>query len=950
MSDLNVIKKLDKILNIELKSLDALDLDSLGYTFDAQDKLINLSLYSCDIDNKKLGQIVSNLKELKSLAKLYLFKNHISDISTLKELTSLEKLNLSDNQISDISPLKNLISLTGLSLSNNQIIDISPLKDLSSLRELQLASNEIIDISPLRDLNCLTELQLVGNKIIDIFPLRELNYLILLLLSDNQIIDISSIKDLKSLIELHLSYNQIIDIYPLKELNRLTILDVSTNLVRDISPLKELKSLTKLWLSNNQISDISSLKELKSLTELHLPVNQIGDISSLKELKSLTKLGLSQNNISDISPLKDLTSLMLLDFSENQIVDISPLKKLRNITDLHLSFNLINDISSLKELLGLTKLILYENKVSDISPLKELESLTCLDLRHNPIINLPSWITELNMDIIWSDESLSDFILFYNNPLKNPPIEMVKQGKAALKIYFESLDIEEVSYETKLVIVGRGFAGKTVLAKKLLDITFQLPENEKTTKGVVVIKEPVSLFIEEYGVDFKYNIWDFGGQEKYDATHQLFLTENSLYLFVTEARQESNHLDFDFWLNTIELFAHNAPVIVVMSKIDERIKDIPQCTYKDRYKNIFDFAKVSCVNGMENTILSLKKTIIEATKERLKMIRFPSKAWKNVPSMLDQLSKKEDYISYNQYLKICDEFGIDHVKAKVLSKYLHDLGIIIHRDDDLLLSNIVIINIDWCVDGVYRVLDNPKVLEQKGFFSEDDLKHIWHEEKYQNKQQELLNLMKRYKLCFELRDKTGYIAPNLLPEDKPKDLSWDYSENLFFEYRYTFMPAGLLSRFIVETHAIIKDTNYWKRGVLLEYEETIALIVEDYIGRKINIAIDGQHKTGLLNTIRIFFNEVHKDIKALVPIEMIPCNCSKCQYSTTPYYFKYSVLENFLKNGRHEIPCEESTKDVSVKQLLGFYEKITNEEIIKNTLKKYGIRSDLLKEGGTYEK
>lgn len=78
-----------------------------------------------------------------------------------------------------------------------------------------------------------------------------------------------------------------------------------------------------------------------------------------------------------------------------------------------------------------------------------------------------------------------------------------------------------------------------------------------------------------------------------EATHQFFITPRSLYLFITEARKESNLLDFDFWLNTIRILSNDAPVIVVLSKIDERDKDIP-AFYKQRFQNIVEVVKTSC--------------------------------------------------------------------------------------------------------------------------------------------------------------------------------------------------------------------------------------------------------------------------------------------------------------------------------------------------------------------
>ena len=50
--------------------------------------------------------------------------------------------------------------------------------------------------------------------------------------------------------------------------------------------------------------------------------------------------------------------------------------------------------------------------------------------------------------------------------------------------------------------------------------------------------------------DFRVNIWDFGGQEIYHATHQFFLTKRSVYVLVSDERKEDT--DFQYWLEIVE--------------------------------------------------------------------------------------------------------------------------------------------------------------------------------------------------------------------------------------------------------------------------------------------------------------------------------------------------------------------------------------------------------------
>jgi predicted ATP-binding protein involved in virulence len=77
----------------------------------------------------------------------------------------------------------------------------------------------------------------------------------------------------------------------------------------------------------------------------------------------------------------------------------------------------LHDISFLEGLVDLTELSLSDNQITDISPLREL-------------INL------LEMEIV-SGNQPEDGIHLEDNPIETPPLEILKQGKQAVKVYFD---------------------------------------------------------------------------------------------------------------------------------------------------------------------------------------------------------------------------------------------------------------------------------------------------------------------------------------------------------------------------------------------------------------------------------------------------------------------------------------------------------------------------------
>ena len=155
MTDLDIIKEIEKELNVELNKLDKITWGNKGYTLNQKGRVNGLSLSDCEI--KSLNRIISPLKELTNLAELDLGENELSNIFPLEDLTNLEELKLHANELTNISTLKEFKNLKKLDLFSNQLRDISQIKDLKKLTDLTLADNQINDISPLKDLKNLKQ-------------------------------------------------------------------------------------------------------------------------------------------------------------------------------------------------------------------------------------------------------------------------------------------------------------------------------------------------------------------------------------------------------------------------------------------------------------------------------------------------------------------------------------------------------------------------------------------------------------------------------------------------------------------------------------------------------------------------------------------------------------------------------------------------------------------------
>ena len=589
-----------------------------------------------------------------------------------------------------------------------------------------------------------------------------------------------------------------------------------------------------------------------------------------------------------------------LDLSNEILIEIpEEVFELEQLESLNLKNCYLKKIpEAILQLRSLKSINLIGNRLLEIPELiVRLPSLTFLEFSWKPSQEMPSWvekIPELGLNLRRNKlttvpESLPKLtnltrLDLWGNPLEQPPYEIADQGIEAIRDYFRQLKEEGLDYiyEAKLLIVGEGGAGKTTLAKKIQDPAYQL-KDEESTKGIKVIQWHFPM---ENGRDFRVNIWDFGGQEIYHATHQFFLTKRSLYTLVADTRNEDT--DFYYWLNIVELLSENSPLLIIKNEKQDRKREINVRALRGEFTNLKETLATNLATnrGLDDIITKVKHYIstLDHIGEAL------PKTWKQVREALEKDTR--NYISLDEYLKICAENGFTLHKDKLqLSGYLHDLGVCLHFQDeeDSLLYKTVILKPEWGTDAVYKVLDNPQVIEHQGCFSREDLKNIWQEESCAPMRGELLDLMKKFELCYEIPEKKNhFIAPQLLTENQP-EYNWDESSNLILRYTYpAFMPKGIVTSFIVAMYEDIDQQKHvWRSGVILAKDNTKAEVIENYGLREIKIRVVGVNKKDLMTIVTYEIDKINKSYKRLKHQKLIPCNCSTCKDNQSPYFYDF---------------------------------------------------------------
>jgi len=433
------------------------------------------------------------------------------------------------------------------------------------------------------------------------------------------------------------------------------------------------------------------------------------------------------------------------------------------------------------------------------------------------------------------------------------------------------------------------------------------------------------------------NVWDFGGQEIMHATHQFFLTKRSLYLLVLDTRltQEENRVEY--WLKIIQSFSDESPVFIVGNKTDQHPLDIDRTGLQKKYPNIVGILETSAATGAG--IEELKAAITEQVNNLPHVRDLLPETWFTVKTKLEELGKQSNFITHDKYLDLCSENEVsDETSQRTLIGFLHDLGVVLHFQDDPRLEALGILNPQWVTNGVYKILNSHALFQNKGVLTTSMLDEILNLPEYpRGKRLFIVDMMKKFELCYDIESDKTFLVPDLLPKDQP-DLTFNGVPA--FEYAYPVLPSSVITRFIVRMNQKIDDGFVWRTGVVLKIGENKALVKADIEDRKITIAIDGVEysRRDALSAIRYELGEIHNSIKGLNPQQRVPVPNAPLAEP-----LKYDYLLKLERSGQEFLPVENGNDlvTVNVRQMLSAIEtEAQRKEQQGNVINNYYTASD----------
>ncbi len=672
----------------------------------------------------------------------------------------------------------------------------------------------------------------------------------------------------------------------------------------------EHNQITRLDLYDCDLKELPpEIGKLQYLTKLNLWGNKLSYLpAEIVKLQNLKYLLLGNNKLNNLPlVIVKLQNLNLLDLSGNQLSYLPPeIGTLQHLTELNLEANQLSQLpAEIVKLQSLTHLLLQNNQLNCFVPdIWKLPNLASLGLNNNQLSQFPKALLDLNLEVKWDSYSWKNGIHVEDNPFETPPMEIVKQGRTAVIDYYAALEQEpdRLLNESKLILIGDGGVGKTSLMKRLLGEDFN--QQESQTHGININ----SFSLKHNDNDIKLHCWDFGGQQIMHTTHQFFLSKRCLYLFVLDSRRETQ---VDYWLKHIQAFGKNAPVIIVINKIDENPHFyLPQKRQlKKDYPNLKHICRISCATqqGINELYSAIENTLPDI---ELLNTPFPAK-WFKVKTAITEQAKKTNFTSYEHYVDICQDNGITkESEQNTLITFLHDLGLVNHFQDRWLRETNVI-NPQWITEAVYAIINAPQ-LAGNGKLHRNDLKTLLDNDIYPvRKHDYIIELMIKFELCYQLNDEE-YLLPDLFPMEEP-DFEFDDEHALHFILEYDFLPKSIFTRFIVRMHSGILDNSYWRSGVLLYDRATDTTALVETVANRLELKLTGSQKREDLVILRFVLTDIHRSFSHLSVTEKIGLPDNKPRISVN-----YDYLAKLAEKGQSEyLPPENPEKSYEIKHLLG---------------------------------
>ena len=586
-----------------------------------------------------------------------------------------------------------------------------------------------------------------------------------------------------------------------------------------------------------------------------------------------------------------------------------------------------------------------------------------LDIRHNHLKVLPESLSQISSlkRLGIHGNLLPAELLKLSGGVVGKGTKLIRflRARASAEASGEALALRRFD-EAKLLLVGPGNVGKTWLLHALQG---KIPQKIDSTKGIEIAREPMDVpHPTQNERPLHLTCWDFGGQDHFQVTHQIFFSAKAVYLLVWKPR-EGFDPEMEARLERIQLSAgDSAKVLIVSTHADGNVPAvIGQDALRERFGDlIWGFFQIDSLKGPQGTgIAELKLEIAKAAAQLDGMeIDYPA-TWHAAQLAIRKI--QEPAVHFKKIIQVCQQQGLDADTADTLTQLLEVQGHAVYfpeaADDEdagaLADENIVVLNPEWLAKAIGFVIEDKSTNAAQGILLHDRLAEIWKKDEHRDcpgyKKElrgYLLWLMWKFDIAYH-QDAETSLVPELIARNRPDDLLWhphtpaqsrEVRAICVFASEQTrkqiAFPKGMMPALTAAVHPLrqrrIEDDpdkldRNWNNGFFLNTQCRGDAYVE-LLDRELLLVVRHEYPELLLK-------QVQKTLETLVPQRWqhamldlrVPC-LGQIDGKPCPGRFKKEWLE--CRNPDAIIDCQDCNRgDLKVADLLqGFHPR--DEEIM----------------------
>jgi GTPase SAR1 family protein len=320
---------------------------------------------------------------------------------------------------------------------------------------------------------------------------------------------------------------------------------------------------------------------------------------------------------------------------------------------------------------------------------------------------------------------------------------------------------EDIAKGASVSLVGSNEMSPDVTAATTLfdqkDYEKKITKNDLDLETVKCLAENVTLLQSKYII----SIYDYGGQEVFNAIHPFFLTKYGLYVVVFDMRQlvksaeekekEECLKNLRFWLNSVSLHSYDedrremAPIILVGTRKDivsspedhEEISKVLSSNLGDHSCWNFLISNRHGLGKKGNTTFCYfpvsnklsydeDETFREFMKEMESAIASSHFMQKKLPlvwlQVMDKMKERAEegcFLTYEKALSIANECGMSEKSIPYLLKFMHEMGLAMWHEE-VSLRDVII------MDAVKYFVTPATMIICKHVQREGDHDATWH--------------------------------------------------------------------------------------------------------------------------------------------------------------------------------------------------------------------------------